>query len=92
MAASKYTDGKNLKNVRADGFGEISVVQGRRVCVPFDSSFVNDGVNLVGGNPGTDMGCGDVKNFSRELKQRQSLVSKNPFPLSPTSMSMNVAV
>lgn len=61
--------------IRANRLGEISVVQRGRVSVPVDYSLVYDGVYLVGCDPGTDVRCGEVEDFSCELFDTDTRIS-----------------
>lgn len=66
IIASESTEGRN--DVRAHRFREVSVVQWRRIGIPIDGGLMYDGVDLIGGDPWTNMRCGDVKDFSPELE------------------------
>lgn len=49
----------------------MSVVQRGRICVPFDSGLVDNGIYIVCSDPGTDVRSSDVKDFSSKLKRRK---------------------
>jgi hypothetical protein len=54
---------------RADGFGEVAIVQRRRVCIPFDDCVMDDLIYLIGGNSRSDVRSCNVKDFSGKLME-----------------------
>ena len=54
-------------DIRADGFWELAVVQGRRVCVPFYRSVMAHFVQEIGRNARLDVRRRDVENLAPEL-------------------------